>query len=207
MVGSEASLDEDGLLCSSPSRKRRPPEQASSVASPQLPTTTPELPRPDLPPRSDLPVIPGRPNLFPEPTPIVPVVVSDWVASTALVQNPAAIDNPLTVAAAAAEMKRFNATWHATSLDPDSVIVECRAAMSNMFSACSAMVSNELAPIRPEIPANLALRPNFSALTAGTRGNPKPPFLSDQHRKWSTVVLAGESVTFALLRPLSARQR
>ena len=39
------------------------------------------------------------------------------------------------------------------------------------------------------------------------RGNPKPPFLSDQHRKWSTVVLAGESVTFALLRPLSARQR
>ena len=39
------------------------------------------------------------------------------------------------------------------------------------------------------------------------RGNPKPTFLSDQYRKWSTVVLGGESVTFALLRPLSARQR
>ena len=39
------------------------------------------------------------------------------------------------------------------------------------------------------------------------RGNPKPPFLSDQHRKWSTVKKAGESATFALLRPLSARQR
>ena len=135
MVGSEASLDEDGLLCSSPPRKRRPPEQASSVASPQLPTTTPELPRPDLPPRSDLPVIPGRPNLFPEPTPIVPAVVPEWVASSALIQNPAAIDNPLTVAGAAAEMKRFNATWHATSLDPDSVIVECRAAMANICLA------------------------------------------------------------------------
>ena len=39
------------------------------------------------------------------------------------------------------------------------------------------------------------------------RGNPKPPFLSDQYRKLSTVVWGGESVTFALLRPLSARQR
>ena len=135
------------------------------MASPQLPTTTPELPR------SDLPVIPGRPNLFPEPAPIVPVVVPEWVASIALVQNPAAIDNPLTVAAAAAEMKRFNATWHATSLDPDSVIDECRAAMSNMFSACSAMVGNELAPIRPETPSELG---PSSQLLSPDRWNIRP---------------------------------
>ena len=156
------------------------------MTSPQLPTTTPELPR------SDLPVIPGRPNLFPEPAPIVPVVVPEWVASIALVQNPAAIDNPLTVAAAAAEMKRFNATWHATSLDPESVIDECRAAMSNMFSACSAMVSNELAPIRPEIPTNLALRPNFSALTAGTfdriRGLIQSNYSKSSRRSMKTAV-------------------
>ena len=158
-------LDEDGLLCSSPPRKRRPTEQTFSVASPQLPTSTPV---PPVLPRSDLPVLPGRPNLFPEPTPIVPAVVPEWVASSALIQNPAAIDNPLAVAGAAAETKRFNATWHATSLDPDSVVVECRAAMSNMFSACSAMVGNELAPIRPETPANLALRPDFLGLAAGT---------------------------------------
>ena len=163
MVGSEASLDEDGLLCSSPPRKRRPPEPAFSVASPQLPTLTPVLPRPDLP------VLPGRPDLFPEPTPIVPAVVPVWEASSALIQNPAAIDNPLTVASAAAEMKRFNATWHATSLDPDSVIVGCRAAMANMFGACSAMAGNELAPIRPETPASLALRPDFSQVAAGVQ--------------------------------------
>jgi hypothetical protein len=82
-----------------------------------------------------------------------------------LVANPAAIDNPATVAGAAAEMKTFNATWHAPS-DPDSVIAECRIAMSNIFAACHAMASNELAPIVDETATALALRPDFSALAA-----------------------------------------
>ena len=40
--------------------------------------------------------------------------------------------------------------------------------MANMLSGCSAMAGNELAPLRPETPANLALRPDFSRLAAGT---------------------------------------
>ena len=56
-----------------------------------------------------------------------------WRASEALVANPAAIDNPVTVAGAAAEMKTFNATWHAPS-DPDSVISECRLQNADVTS-------------------------------------------------------------------------
>ena len=89
-----------------------------------------------------------------------------WQASEVLVANPAAIDNPVTVAGAAAEMKTFNATWHAPS-DSDSVISECRAAMSNIFAACNAMASNELAPIVDETATALALRPDFSKLAPG----------------------------------------
>ena len=63
-------------------------------------------------------------------------------------------------------MKTFNASWHAPS-DPDSVISECRAAMSNIFAACNAMASNELAPIVDETATALALRPDFSALAPG----------------------------------------
>ena len=89
-----------------------------------------------------------------------------WRASAVLVANPAAIDNPVTVTGAAAEMKTFNATWHAPS-DPDSVISECRVAMSNIFAACHAMAPNELAPIVDETATALALRPDFSALAPG----------------------------------------
>ena len=91
---------------------------------------------------------------------------SVWRASEVLVANPAAIDNPVVVAGAAAEMKTFNATWHAPS-DPDSVIAECRVAMSNIFAACNAMASNELAPIIDETATALALRPDFSGLAPG----------------------------------------
>ena len=122
----------------------------------------------------------------------MPAVVPEWVASSALIQNPAAIDNPLTVAGAAAEMKLFNATWHATSLGPDSVIVECRAAMVIMFSACSAMVGNELAPIRPETPANLDLRPDVSGLAAGTfdriRGLIQGNYSASSRRSMKTAI-------------------
>jgi hypothetical protein len=38
------------------------------------------------------------------------------------------------------------------------------------------------------------------------RANPKPPFLSDQMSEVEHGEKAGESVTFALLRPLLARQ-
>ena len=75
---------------------------------------------------------PPRPPSFIPDAPIHMAKAPAWRASEALVANPAAIDNPVTVAGAAAEMKTFNATWHAPS-DPDSVISECRAAMSQHF--------------------------------------------------------------------------
>ena len=63
-------------------------------------------------------------------------------------------------------MKTFNATWHAPS-DPDSVISECRAAISNIFVACNAMASIELAPIVDDTASALALRPDFANLAPG----------------------------------------
>ena len=109
---------------------------------------------------------PPRPPPFIPDAPIHLAKAPAWRASEALVANPAAIDNPVTVAGAAAEMKTFNATWHAPS-DPDSVISECRAAMSNIFAACNAMASNELAPIVDETATALALRPDFAGLAPG----------------------------------------
>ena len=40
------------------------------------------------------------------------------------------------------------------------------------------------------------------SLASTSRGNPKPPFLSDQMSEVEHGEKAGESVTFALLRPL-----
>ena len=106
---------------------------------------------------------PPRPPPFIPDASILPPKSPAWRASEVLVANPAAIDNPVTVAGAAAEMKTFSATWHAPS-DPDSVIAECRAAMSSIFAACNAMASNELAPIVDDTATALALRPDFARL-------------------------------------------
>jgi len=109
---------------------------------------------------------PPRPPSFIPDAPMHMAKAPAWRASEVLVANPAAIDNPVTVAGAAAEMKTFNATWHAPS-DPDSIIAECRAAMSNLLAACNAMASNELAPIVDETASALALLPDFSGLAPG----------------------------------------
>ena len=109
---------------------------------------------------------PPRPPSFVPDNSIQLPKAPTWRASEVLVANPVAIDNPLTVAGAAAEMKTFNATWHAPS-DPDSAIPECRAAMSNIFAACNAMAPNELAPIVVETATALALRPDFAKLASG----------------------------------------
>ena len=109
---------------------------------------------------------PPRPPSFIPDAPMRMANVPAWRASEVLIANPAAIDNPVTVAGAAAEMKTFNATWHAPS-DPDSVISECRAAMSNIFVACNAMASIELVPIVDDTASALALRPDFANLASG----------------------------------------
>ena len=88
-----------------------------------------------------------------------------------LVDNPAAIDNPMAVEAAAEEMKRFNATWNATSLDPDGTITEFRAAMANVFNAYRALADNDLAPVLHDAADNaIALAPDFSDLDPGAFG-------------------------------------
>lgn len=164
MVG----LDEDGLLCASPPRKRRP--------DPSLPSPTPlgaSIPgSQSLPhdPSSHIP--PSLPsNSFIEPIPIVPPDVPAWKSSLVLVDNPAAIDNPMAVEAAAEEMKRFNATWNATSLDPDGTITEFRAAMANVFNAYRALADNDLAPVLHDAADNaIALAPDFSDLDPGAFG-------------------------------------
>ena len=64
--------------------------------------------------------------------------------------------------------------------------------MANMCSACSAMVGNELAPIQPETPANLARRPDFSGLAAGTfdriRGLIQSNYSASPRRSMKTAI-------------------
>ena len=149
-----AAFGADGLLLLQPPVKRRT-DRPDVV----FPSTQPVAQQP-----SDLPTFP-KPSLFIGPALPVTPSFEPWQLSKVLVSNPCAIDNPVTVEGAAAEMRMYNANRQARTVSPDGALDECKVALANVFAACKAMAGNSLAPILPD---EDLVNPDFSQLLPGT---------------------------------------